>query len=135
MAAAGVAQVQQAPTYAGIGARFVAALVDGLIVAVGGVLAVVVMGPLFGKLVYMALGLAYGALLESSEKQATFGKQMMGIKVTDVEGRRIDVTKAFIRQVGKFVSGAILCIGYIIAFFTAKKQALHDLLAGTLVVK
>ena len=106
-----------------------------MIVAVGGVLAVVVMGPLFGKLVYMALGLAYGALLESSEKQATFGKQMMGIKVTDVDGRRIDVTKAVIRQVGKYVSGLILCIGYIMAFFTAKKQALHDLLAGTLVVK
>src|SRR5205085_5604781 len=105
--AAGVAQVQHAPTYAGIGARFVAAFVDGLIVAVGGVLAVVVMGPLFGKLVYMSLGLAYGALLESSEKQATFGKQMMGIKVTDVEGRRIDVTKAFIRQLGKYVSGLI----------------------------
>ena len=77
---------------------------------------------------------AYFAILESSARQATLGKMAIGIKVTDVDGRRISLIRATGRFFAKILSGLILLIGYIMAAFTARKQALHDILAGTLVV-
>ncbi len=77
----------------------------------------------------------YYALSESSRVQATLGKMIIGIYVTDESGRRITFGKATGRHFGKYVSGVILGIGFLMAGFTAKKQGLHDILAGTLVVK
>ncbi|HMS40634.1 MAG TPA: RDD family protein [Pyrinomonadaceae bacterium] len=71
--------------------------------------------------------------LESSRWQATIGKQILGIKVGDFEGKRISIGKASVRLFGKFISGQILLIGYLMAFFTEKKQTLHDFLAKTFV--
>ncbi len=71
--------------------------------------------------------------LESSRLQATFGKIIFGIKVGDFEGKRISIGKAILRLFGKWLSGQILLIGYLMAFFTEKKQALHDFLVGTFV--
>lgn len=75
----------------------------------------------------------YFALMESSPQQATLGKMALSIVVTDVEGKRISFGRATGRYFGKFVSSFILLIGFIMAGFTQKKQALHDLMAGTLV--
>lgn len=80
-------------------------------------------------------GWLYFALFQSGPRQATPGKMIVGVKVTDMEGNRIDFTKATIRYFSKIISGIILMIGYLIAAFTEKRQALHDLLAGTLVLK
>ena len=77
----------------------------------------------------------YFALMESSVSQATLGKMALSIKVTDLEGRRIGFGRATGRWFGKFVSGAILYIGFMMAGWTAKKQALHDMMAGTLVIR
>lgn len=77
----------------------------------------------------------YYASMESSTKQATLGKMALGIVVTDLNGERIGFGKATGRYFGKIVSGLILCIGYIMAGFTERKQALHDMMAGTLVIK
>ncbi len=79
--------------------------------------------------------LLYHAVLESSRHQATWGKRLMKIVVTDREGERIMFGRAFIRTLGKYLSGAILFIGYAMALFTQERQALHDLLAGTLVLE
>src|SRR5437016_1950709 len=79
--------------------------------------------------------IAYESYFLSTPKQATIGKQAIGIIVTDVNGAPLDVQKAVIRSVGKLVSGLILCLGYIIAAFTERHQALHDFIAGTVVVK
>ncbi|MCF8242877.1 MAG: RDD family protein [Melioribacteraceae bacterium] len=76
----------------------------------------------------------YYALMESSTKQATLGKMALGIKVTDTLGNRISFGKATGRYFGKILSGLILNIGYIMAAFTEKKQALHDILANCLVI-
>jgi len=76
----------------------------------------------------------YFALFESSRSQATPGKLALGIKVVDGSGRRIGFGRASGRFFGKFLSGAILNVGYMLAGWTARKQALHDMLAGTLVV-
>jgi uncharacterized RDD family membrane protein YckC len=76
----------------------------------------------------------YFTLMESSKYQATIGKLALGLIVTDMNGGKLDFVKALIRNVSKIVSGIILAIGYIMAAFTEKKQALHDIIAGTLVV-
>jgi uncharacterized RDD family membrane protein YckC len=74
--------------------------------------------------------------MESSERQATFGKSVMSLRVTNYEGQRISFGHATGRFFAKIVSGMVpLAIGYIMAAFTEKKQALHDLIAGTLVLK
>lgn len=77
----------------------------------------------------------YFAILESSWRQATIGKSIMHLKVTDQEGRRISFLRATGRHLGKVLSSAIFAIGYFMAAFTERKQALHDMVAGTLVVK
>jgi len=75
----------------------------------------------------------YFALMES-KKGATLGKMALGIKVTDMNGNLISFGRATGRYFGKILSGLTLYIGYIMAGFTQQKQALHDILAGTLVV-
>jgi uncharacterized RDD family membrane protein YckC len=86
-------------------------------------------------LVGIFINIAYYAGLESSSSQATLGKQALGIKVTDLEGRRISFRRAVGRLFGKILSALILGIGFLMVAFTEKKQGLHDMLAGTLVVK
>jgi uncharacterized RDD family membrane protein YckC len=76
----------------------------------------------------------YFALFESSVYQATPGKMVLGIMVTDLNANRISFGKASLRYVCKIVSLLTLGIGYIMAGFTEKKQALHDIMAGSLVV-
>jgi uncharacterized RDD family membrane protein YckC len=77
----------------------------------------------------------YFSLMESSAWQATLGKKALGLTVTDLEGRRISFGRATGRYFAKIISSLILFIGYIMAGFTEKKQALHDMIAGTLVLR
>jgi uncharacterized RDD family membrane protein YckC len=77
----------------------------------------------------------YYALLESSAWQGTIGKKTLGLEVTDMAGHRISFARATGRYFGKIVSAFILMIGFIMAGFTAQKQALHDMMAGCLVMR
>jgi len=79
-------------------------------------------------------GWLYFALMESSGQQGTLGKMTLGIKVTDMNGNRITFGRATGRYFSKIISSLTLGIGYIIAGFTQQKQALHDIIAGCLVV-
>lgn len=81
------------------------------------------------------INLIYYAAMESSTRQATFGKAAVGLIVTDLNGNRISFGQATGRYLGKIVSGLILGIGYIIIGFTDRKQGLHDIMAQTLVVR
>lgn len=75
----------------------------------------------------------YEAFMLSSSYQATLGKMIFGMKVTDLYGNRISFARATGRHFAKILSGMILCIGFIMVGFTERKQGLHDMLAGTLV--
>lgn len=78
---------------------------------------------------------AYFAGLHASKWQATVGKRLLGLKVTDLKGSRITFWRALGRYLAMSFLSGILLIGYIIAAFTEKKQSLHDLIAGTIVIK
>ena len=154
-------------TYASFGARFVALLIDSVIV---GCINFIVVAPIMGilglgvasqvqdgqpiseeqavgmiaglmagifsaMLAVWIISLLYFAIMESSKAQASVGKMAMGIKVTDLDGNRVSFGKAFLRSIGKVLSQMIMYIGYLMAAFTEKKQGLHDIIAGTLVLK
>ena len=76
----------------------------------------------------------YFALCESSKWQATPGKLALGLRVTDLQGRRIGFGRASGRYFGKFISSLIFDIGFMMAGWTERKQGLHDLMADTCVV-
>jgi uncharacterized RDD family membrane protein YckC len=86
-------------------------------------------------LIRTVLNWLYYALLESSAWQATLGKKALGLEVTDMQGMRISFGRATGRFFAKIISGIILFIGFIMAGFTERKQALHDMIAGTLVIR
>ena len=95
-----------------------------------------VMGALIaGSIALYVIRILYGAFMESSKYQATVGKLAVGIKVTDQNGGKLTFVKALLRHIGKIISGMVIFIGYLIALFTEKKQALHDFIAGSIVVK
>jgi uncharacterized RDD family membrane protein YckC len=87
------------------------------------------------QLVALVVTWLYFALMESSARGATVGKMVLGLRVVDDQGQRISFLRATGRFFAKFISGIILMIGYIMAAFTDRKRALHDIMASSLVVK
>jgi uncharacterized RDD family membrane protein YckC len=139
--------------YGGFWIRVLAALIDGVIVRVVAAPVALIFGGLgmagmMTGLPHVGLGILgggvtiilvlfggwlYEALMESSSYQATIGKMILGMKVTDLYGKRISFGRATGRHFAKILSGMMLCIGFIMVGLTERKQGLHDLLAGTLV--
>lgn len=83
---------------------------------------------------YYLVAAMYYSLQESSVHQASVGKRALGIKVTDAEGRRLTRGKALARWFSATLSYLTLYIGFVMSAFTQRKQALHDVVASTLVV-
>lgn len=137
----------QSGRYAGFWRRAAAHVIDYLVLGVMLVVLTVFLEVLqdvlgrFGKdgigiesvIVLVAMWL-YEAGMHSSVRQATVGKMAVGIKVIDLTGRRIGFWWATRRFVAKFLSAMTLGGGYAMAAFTKRRQALHDVLADTLVV-
>jgi len=73
--------------------------------------------------------------MESSAKQATYGKLILHIKVCDLLGYRVSFGRATGRNFAKIFSVMTLFIGYLLSFFNKQQQCLHDMVAGTLVMK
>lgn len=77
----------------------------------------------------------YFAVLHSSQWQASVGKKAVGLRVVDEKGGRISFGRATGRYFAAFLSALILCIGYMMVGWTKKRQGLHDMIAGTYVIK
>ena len=88
-----------------------------------------------GFLVLLLVMWIYYAAFEASSWQATPGKKLLRLYVTDVSGRRISFSRATFHNVGRMIAEMTFWVGYIPAAFTEKKQALHDMIAGCLVLR
>lgn len=139
-------------SYAGFWKRFAAFIIDMFILSIGNFFIGFIFGipydVLTGKaefagfvddyILHFILSILfvwiYQAVMESSIKQATIGKMALGIIVTDLSGKRVSFGKASGRYFGQILSGFILGIGFLMITFTARKQGLHDKMAGCLVV-
>jgi uncharacterized RDD family membrane protein YckC len=130
--------------YAGFWRRVAAALIDGIVVGVVSFVVGLAWGLALGdsdasilvvQLLILVGYYVYFAAMESSSYQGTVGKIAIGIQVTDLNGNRVSFRRALGRNLLKILSTLILLIGYLLAAFTERKQALHDMIAGTLVVK
>lgn len=143
---AAVPQVQL--RYAGFWRRFFAFVLDFFIVISAlyavfekaGIFPAPPATPEFGSFpvsarIMLLLYLVYCVVMEASPLQATLGKRALELAVTDKDGDRPSIARAIGRNLGKVLSEIILFIGFIMAGFTAKKQALHDMLAGCLVIR
>ncbi|HYC43908.1 MAG TPA: RDD family protein [Burkholderiales bacterium] len=129
--------------YAGFWNRFAAALLDLLVlllpVIVVPVVVALITGPksnatAIADVSMLALVWLYFAGMECSPKQATLGKIAFGIRVVDLDGNRIGFVRASARLLAKLLSAATLGIGFLMAGLTSRKQALHDKIAGCVVV-
>ena len=88
-----------------------------------------------GVIIYLVIPWLYYSFFESSNGKATLGKKALGIIVVDANNNKISFVRATVRYWSKYVSLIIFFIGYIMAGFTKKKQALHDIISVTYVVK
>lgn len=141
--------------HAGFWKRFGAFVIDWMLLSILYGIGIVIFAMSFGAVIFtggigaipfgltmifgiitlsFSLNWLYYTLMESSSRQATLGKMALGIVVTDDQGRRISFLRANVRYWSKLLSGLFFCLGYIMAAFTAKKQALHDLIASTVVI-
>lgn len=93
------------------------------------------LGSGLGSLLALLLTVMYFVGYETSDKQGTWGKQILGIKVTDLHGRRISTGQAVGRFFAKIISNLTCGIGYLLPLFTDRKQTLHDLICGCLALK
>ena len=143
---------QQAPVvphgYAGFWKRAVAAFIDGLVISFFVMIALCSIHGIdyeastqagknierIGQAIGITIYWLYFALFESSSVQATFGKMAVGIKVTGAAGNRISFGRASARHFCKISSTVLFLAGYVMAAFTEKKQGLHDIMTGCLVV-
>ncbi|WP_428670595.1 RDD family protein [Reyranella sp.] len=131
--------------YGGFWIRVVAYIIDGILLSIAaGVIGVVTGGGMYGDLdhpnysgsgVSIVVAWLYFALMESSERGATVGKMTVGLRVVTDQGQRLSFLNATGRYFAKFISALIMGIGFLMIAFTDRKRGLHDIMAGTLVVK
>ncbi len=126
--------------------RLLAAVIDGFIMMGFAIVVGILIGVLgsllgtgnvpevVGNFLGLVIGWLYGALQESSEARATWGKRALGLQVVDLQGGRISFGRATGRHFAKWISLAILLLGYFMMLWTKRRQTLHDLMAGCFVL-
>lgn len=132
--------------YGGFWIRVVAYVIDGILLSIAaGILGFVTGTTIdaadFAHFDYttnigsLVVGWLYFSLMESSERGATVGKMAVGLRVVTDQGQRLSFLNATGRYFAKFISAMILGIGFLMIAFSDRKRGLHDIIAGTLVVK
>ena len=142
--------IGQQPSYANIGKRCMAWLADAVIVGT-----IIFLGRLIffsactqfqirlagGKVamislaIGMVIAIAYHTFLESSKLQSTPGKLLFNFVVTDLQGARLSKARAFARHISKYASAFTFGVGYLLCFASKKRQCLHDMIAGCVIVQ
>ena len=120
--------------YAGFWIRFLAIIIDGVILGiVGGILSRLMTTTAYTAISWL-VGAAYYVIFWVYWQGQTPGKRILNLRVVRADGAPVDWATAIIRYIGYIVSGFILLIGFIMAAFDDEKRALHDRLANTRVV-
>lgn len=119
--------------YGDLGKRFVAEIIDSIILTVIGFLLGLTLS-FVGVIIAPIVTWLYYILMEGGGWHATLGKRVMGLYVADSNGNGITYSTSILRLIGKLLSGLILGIGYLMAFFNEQKQGLHDMIAKTYVL-
>jgi uncharacterized RDD family membrane protein YckC len=119
---------------AGIGERFLALLIDGIIT---GVIVGVLTG--VGKGAGSAAGWIVGAIYYwyfwTQQNGQTLGQRLMNIRVVKKNGEPMTAADAIVRYIGYYINSVVFLIGWIWALFDADRQGWHDKLANTIVVR
>jgi len=127
--------------YAGFWSRVAALIVDNAIVTIFGLALLIAAGfvgagaVVIANFAFLLVAFLYWPLMESSERQATIGKQLLGIQVTDANGAQLSFVRSLLRNLAKIISSLPFGLGFLLAAFTARKQALHDMITKCLVVR
>ncbi len=111
--------------------RALAFLIDTFVIAI---LTYFFAGVLRGRGLAIIVPFAYYAFMESSDHQASLGKMLVGLRVMNLKGERIDLKQASIRSIVKVVTLPFSMLVYLVPFFTRYRQSVHDLAAGTMIV-
>jgi uncharacterized RDD family membrane protein YckC len=120
---------------AGFWTRFGASFIDGLILVVPYLIIVFAINPIVGYAVYILGGIAYFTYYEGGPTGQTIGKKALGIRVIDFNtGGPIGNGRAFIRYLGRIVSGIPIYLGYFWMLWDKEKQTWHDKMATAVVV-
>lgn len=122
-------------TYGGFWIRVLAYIIDAILIGIVVGILTFTTEDAARNTVSTIVGWLYFAFMESSARQATFGKSLLNMQVTDEQGQRISFLRATGRHFAKILSAIILLIGFIMVAFDSRKQGLHDKLASTLVVQ
>lgn len=121
--------------YSGFWRRLVAVTIDSLIQAIPALVFTGLSRNYATSMIAGAiLGFLYYPIFESSIMSATPGKALMGMTVVNLAGERINYKTALVRFFSRYLSLLLLYVGYLMQPFTEKKQTLHDMIAGTVVV-
>lgn len=132
-----------ANVYAGFWRRLGAYLIDFLVILVGWIVLSVILRALprdakLSLLSFLVVAVGqwlYFAIGWSSAAQGTIGKQALGIKVADLDGNRIGFGRATGRYFAQILTALTFGVGYAMIVFTQRRQALHDFVAGTVIVR
>lgn len=142
-----VSRIRMPQYYASLDVRLIAVIIDYFLVfAVYCVLATItvlflstreskIAVALSGLVIIPIVKIVYSVIMESSVRQGTYGKVLMGLKVTDESGLPISAGRAVVRNLSKLICVATLGLGYAAGFFDKRQQGLHDKIAGTMVIK
>jgi uncharacterized RDD family membrane protein YckC len=122
-------------TYGGFWIRVLAYIIDAILIGIVVGILTFTTEDAARNTVSTIVGWLYFAFMESSARQATFGKSLLNLQVTDEQGQRISFLRATGRHFAKILSAIILLIGFIMVAFDSRKQGLHDKIASRLVVQ
>jgi uncharacterized RDD family membrane protein YckC len=126
-----VPRVNNDMTLASSGSRFIAGIIDAIVMAIGGGVCGVII-PVVGALLFSTAYIVF--MMSNKSTMGTLGMSAMKLKVVNATGGPISLQQSIIRVVMSYISAAILMIGYLMMFFNNKKQTLHDKVAETYVV-
>ena len=120
--------------YVGFWIRFVASIIDGLILSLVDLLLASILGPTLDIFISLIIGAAYSVCFWVWQNGQTPGKMLLRIRVIRTDSSPLTWRNAILRYLGYFVSAFLLMLGYLWIAFDARKQGWHDKIADTYVI-